>query len=211
MPAGTHGSRPKHLHAWDMVDACGTWSILSTRQHSVGAAALQTAKIPMEAIQGFRSPFLVFTPEQRRILNANGFRYDASISETFPTQTSPSRNEMLWPYTMDYGIPQDCSISTGVCTADERHPGLWEFPLWSIQDSNGVVLASMDPQVRGWGGGVVVLLGVWHCTCYLAHHFQCWMARALAVCSPRTAWGMRERRAALRWRRVSRWCRVVAQ
>ncbi|KDD76182.1 hypothetical protein H632_c324p1, partial [Helicosporidium sp. ATCC 50920] len=107
----------------------------------------QTAKIPMEAIQGFRAPFLVFTPDQRAVLNSNGFLYDSSISETYPTASSPARNEMLWPYTMDYGIPQDCGISTGVCTAQERHPGLWEFPMWTIQDSKtNAILASMDPQ-----------------------------------------------------------------
>lgn len=117
----------------------------------------QTAKIPMEAIQGFRAPFLVFTPDQRAVLNSNGFLYDSSISETYPTASSPARNEMLWPYTMDYGIPQDCGISTGVCTAQERHPGLWEFPMWTIQDSKtNAILASMDPQVsgaEGWAAG----------------------------------------------------------
>ena len=34
--------------------------------------ALQTAGIPKEKIQGFRAPFLIFSPEQREILNENG-------------------------------------------------------------------------------------------------------------------------------------------
>lgn len=118
--------------------------------------------------------------------------------------TSPSAAERLWPYTMDYGLPQartpcrpspslasgtawrgscargasggrslaacprryptpgclpgcrcpqDCSVSTGACSTDERHPGLWEFPMWNVQDATGVTLASMDPTVR-WEGPV---------------------------------------------------------
>ncbi len=39
-----------------------------------------------------------------------GFKWDSSISEQYPTTTSPSASELLWPYTMDYGLPQDCSI-----------------------------------------------------------------------------------------------------
>ena len=30
---------------------------------------------------------------------------------------------------------------------NESHPGLWEFPMWDIQDDKGVVLTNMDPQV----------------------------------------------------------------
>lgn len=44
-------------------------------------------------------------------------------------------------------------MSTGSCSVDERHPGLWEFPMWNIQDSTGVTLASMDPTVSGDAGG----------------------------------------------------------
>jgi hypothetical protein len=39
-----------------------------------------------------------------------GFLFDSSISEQYPSATSPSAAERLYPYTMDYGVPQDCSI-----------------------------------------------------------------------------------------------------
>ena len=35
-----------------------------------------------------------------------GFLYDSSIPEPFPTATSPDGNTRLWPYSMDYGLPQ---------------------------------------------------------------------------------------------------------
>lgn len=34
----------------------------------------QTAKIPLEDIQGFRAPYLLFNADQREILYKNGFR-----------------------------------------------------------------------------------------------------------------------------------------
>jgi hypothetical protein len=47
---------------------------------------------------------------------AAGFLYDSSIPEPFPTATSPSGNDRLWPYTMDYGLPQRCDLGTGAYT-----------------------------------------------------------------------------------------------
>ncbi|KAL6784453.1 hypothetical protein ACKKBF_B01850 [Auxenochlorella protothecoides x Auxenochlorella symbiontica] len=104
----------------------------------------QTAKLPMEKIQGFRAPYLAFSPEQRAILSNNGFRYDSSISESFPSTTSPSATNLLWPYTMDYGIPQVCT--TGVCSSDEVYAGLWEFPVWDTQNSDASLAGTMNPQ-----------------------------------------------------------------
>ncbi len=42
---------------------------------------------------------------------------------------------------------QDCTLGTGTCDTNEQQPGLWEFPLWNVQDENGDVIASMDPTV----------------------------------------------------------------
>ncbi|KAI3424258.1 hypothetical protein D9Q98_009612 [Chlorella vulgaris] len=106
---------------------------------------VKTAGIPKADVVGFRAPFLIFDPTQRDVLAGNGFKWDSSISEQYPSTTSPSASERLWPYTMDYGIPQNCAISTGTCSVDERHPGLWEFPMWNVQDKTGATVASMDP------------------------------------------------------------------
>jgi peptidoglycan/xylan/chitin deacetylase (PgdA/CDA1 family) len=104
-----------------------------------------TAKIPMEDIKGYRSPFLAFSPAQRKVLFENGFGYDSSITETYPSETSPDSGNLLWPYSMDYGIGQNCAISTGTCDANEKYPGMWEFPMWNVQDATGMSVASMDP------------------------------------------------------------------
>ena len=39
-----------------------------------------------------------------------GFGWDSSISEQYPSTISPSAAERVWPYTMDYGIPQNCAV-----------------------------------------------------------------------------------------------------
>ncbi len=44
--------------------------------------------------------------DHRVSYNVPSCRYDSSISESFPSTTSPSATNLLWPYTMDYGIPQ---------------------------------------------------------------------------------------------------------
>ena len=36
--------------------------------------------------------------------------------------------------------------AAGPCAVNETHKGLWEFPMWDVQDANGVVLTNMDPQ-----------------------------------------------------------------
>ncbi|PSC74660.1 carbohydrate esterase family 4 [Micractinium conductrix] len=106
----------------------------------------QTAHVPLEKIRGFRAPFLMHTPEQRKILQENGFTYDSSIPEPFPTATSPDESNRLWPYTMDNGLPQRCDLGTGPCSVNETLPGLWEVPMWDVQNDAGVVLTNMDPQ-----------------------------------------------------------------
>ena len=47
-------------------------SRLCTAQFGPAWNGLQTAGIPLEKIQGFRAPFLIYSPEQREILNKNG-------------------------------------------------------------------------------------------------------------------------------------------
>lgn len=44
----------------------------------------------------------------------------------------------------------------GPCSVNETLPGLWEFPMWDVQNAEGVVLTNMDPQV---GGNCSILFG----------------------------------------------------
>lgn len=48
-------------------------------------------------------------------LDKNGWLYDSTLIERWYTNspTSPTVNELLWPYTMDAGIPQASTTAAG--------------------------------------------------------------------------------------------------
>lgn len=96
-------------------------------------------------VVGHRSPYLVNNPQHRQALAKGGFLYDSTISEHWPNQglfnseprtTSPDGGSRLWPYTMDYGVAQNCRWTGNLCKEDEVYEGLWEVPVWVIQNDN---------------------------------------------------------------------------
>ena len=120
---------------------------------------LMQCGIPEGEMVGFRAPYLVHNPKQRAILLKNNMLYDSSIIDFISSQSTTTKNmsERLWPYSMDNGIVQDCSYtSAGICTPDEKYPGLWELPLWPLLKDDVDKLDnaySMDPG-PGFGGDV---------------------------------------------------------
>lgn len=107
------------------------------------------AGIPESSLVGFRAPYLIHHPAQRQILYHAGFLYDSSLIEYFPSSLSPSIGQRVWPYTMDFGIPQDCGYTPdGECLQSERYPGFWEVPVWQLQDASGRKVYAMDPTAR---------------------------------------------------------------
>ena len=99
------------------------------------------AAIPRKDIRGFRAPFLEFNNESFQILHEQGLTYDASITEQ-PGVLSESIGRMIWPYTLDNGVQQNCW--TGV-PPSEPLPGLFEIPLWSLYDPTTKGWTPMDP------------------------------------------------------------------
>ena len=108
---------------------------------------IKNCSIPAADVVGFRSPFLVHNPTYRQALLKEGFLYDSSINEHWPMPSSPTGASRLYPYTMNAGIPQDCSwISGNACTATEAYDGLWEVPVWTLQtDTYPTPAYAMDP------------------------------------------------------------------
>lgn len=114
---------------------------------------INNCSLPAEDVVGFRSPYLINNPLHRQALAAGGFLYDSTINEHWPNPidgetypTSPNGSERLWPYTMDYGIPEDCAWTGNLCTPTERYPGLWEVPVWVLQTNTYPNPAyAMDP------------------------------------------------------------------
>ncbi|MDD4735931.1 MAG: polysaccharide deacetylase family protein [Kiritimatiellae bacterium] len=99
----------------------------------------ELAQIPPEEIAGFRAPYLMYNEASFHVLQEQGFAYDASIIER-PGLLSSGPSSLIWPYTLDNGPAQS------VQPAISHYPGLFEIPVWSLFDTNGIVLPdAMDP------------------------------------------------------------------
>jgi hypothetical protein len=68
----------------------------------------EVCNISYSNMVGFRAPNYYNNPPIRKALAKNGYLYDSTIIERWYTNspTSPSQDRVLWPYTMDAGIPQ---------------------------------------------------------------------------------------------------------
>jgi len=102
------------------------------------------AGIPFTEIQGFRAPYLNYTPDTLRLLYEAEFTYDSSSAAAIPV-TDPG-TDAYWPYTLDYGFANDCIGVPGLCQGQLKLPGFWEMPMYGFFDergANGVHL--MDP------------------------------------------------------------------
>ncbi|KAK0434839.1 hypothetical protein EV421DRAFT_1280099 [Armillaria borealis] len=94
------------------------------------------AGIPLASIKGFRAPFLNYTVDTLQHLADAGFTYDSSASASIPV-TDPG-SDAYWPYTLDYGLANDCLKVENSCKGRPKLPGFWEIPMYALFDSRGV-------------------------------------------------------------------------
>ena len=120
--------------------------------------------IPLTDMVGMRNPYLVHNKETRTIQYDAGLLYESNMIEavTSYSDTTKSFAQRLWPYTMDFGIAQNCNWTypSGQCAQGEKYPGLWSVPMWDMPFQNPVTddsSYSMDPDV-GFGGDLYTTL-----------------------------------------------------
>lgn len=102
------------------------------------------AGIPLTSIQGFRAPFLNWTADTLKLLAAAQFTYDSSATSSIPVTTDGT--DAFWPYTLDYGLTNDCLSPRGICKGEPKLPGFWEIPMYAFFDDAGIVGPHlMDP------------------------------------------------------------------
>jgi len=92
------------------------------------------AGIPLSSVQGFRAPFLNYTANTLTQLHQAEFLYDSSASNSSPCNMTGS--DCFWPYTLDYGLANDCLTIEGICNGGPVLPGLWEIPMAAVFDEN---------------------------------------------------------------------------
>lgn len=102
------------------------------------------AGIPLSAIIGFRAPYVNYTSDTLKHLAAVEFTYDSSSSASIPV-IDPG-TDAYWPYTLDYGMANDCLSVSGICQREPKLPGFWEDPLYAFFDERGIAGPHlMDP------------------------------------------------------------------
>jgi hypothetical protein len=100
------------------------------------------AGIPLTAIKGFRAPYLNYTADTMKLLQAAEFTYDSTVASSVAV-TDPE-TDAWWPYTLDNGLANNCLTVPGTCQGQPKIPGLWEIPMYAFFDaSNNPHL--MDP------------------------------------------------------------------
>ncbi|KDQ15546.1 hypothetical protein BOTBODRAFT_31441 [Botryobasidium botryosum FD-172 SS1] len=123
------------------------------------------AGIPLSAIQGFRAPFLNYTTQTLQNVAAAGFLYDSSATSSIPA-TDPG-TDAYWPYTLDYGLANDCLSVPDICSGKPVLPGLWEIPMYAIFDEKGAAGPHlMDPWLDGNTSAVLT----WMKNAFTAHY-----------------------------------------
>lgn len=107
-------------------------------------------KIPLEAIKGWRAPFLESGGDDMfQALQDCGFTYDCSIStyrysNWYQIAGEHEVRHALFPYTMDFESDLQCSV--GTCPA-QTYPGFWVTPMTDLNDPRSWTMME-DPAVR---------------------------------------------------------------
>ncbi|KAF8079249.1 hypothetical protein FPV67DRAFT_1404049 [Lyophyllum atratum] len=113
------------------------------------------AGIPLASISGFRAPFLDYSAETLKLLAAAQFTYDSSAAASTPV-TDPN-TDAYWPYTLDYGMANNCLAVPGTCKGEPKLPGFWEIPMYAFFDDRGAAGPHlMDPWLDSANGGAKV-------------------------------------------------------
>ncbi|KAF7302610.1 Carbohydrate esterase family 4 protein [Mycena chlorophos] len=110
------------------------------------------AGIPLSSIKGFRAPYLNYSVNTLKMLYKASFEYDSSSSASIPV-TDPG-TDAFWPYTLDYGMANDCLEVEGSCKGQPVLPGFWEIPMYAFFDELGAAGPHlMDPWLDAANGG----------------------------------------------------------
>ncbi len=138
-----------------MTHTTGTNTDLQTWRAEIAGARKTIAEltqIPPHEIKGFRAPYLEYNNDSFEILQEAGFTYDSSVPEDLQALSSNSA-ALIWPYTLDRGLAQDCF--TGL-EPTNSFPGLFEVPLWVTFGTNDEFMTIMDPV-----GNYDDIMGLW--------------------------------------------------
>ncbi|KAK8381730.1 hypothetical protein O3P69_015052 [Scylla paramamosain] len=128
-------------------DSVGYWrpaneSLWMQEMDDLRKMIVKFANIPEKDLKGWRAPFLELGGDEMfSALQQLGLKYDCSWTTIKYTNWFEKPNQGLWPYTLDYGSPQDCPM--GRCPTD-KYPGLWVMPMLDLNDNKNLPCAMLD-------------------------------------------------------------------
>ncbi|GAA6039993.1 hypothetical protein JCM8097_002657 [Rhodosporidiobolus ruineniae] len=102
------------------------------------------AGIPISDMGGFRAPLLAWDSSTLEILANASFTYDSSM--TSASLANASNTDAFWPYTLDYGVSNNCLEQPDICQGKVKHAGLWEIPMYAtFNPASDTDIHLMDP------------------------------------------------------------------
>jgi peptidoglycan/xylan/chitin deacetylase (PgdA/CDA1 family) len=139
-------------HSWSHADTLAaadeaTWQKELQKANDLFINTLGVEKCKL---WGFRTPFLLFSPNTFDAIKATGLRYDASIefgydwwmpagaSNGWGPGTSESGKHYYWPFTLDGPLPS-AFYGKGI----GAYPGLWEIPVYTFNKITGDTAATI--------------------------------------------------------------------
>jgi len=134
---------------YEMGHEVATYTINQTRNPTLSEIAdcrtilAANTGIPEAEIIGFRAPQFEYSPQTFQYLDQLKFGYDSSITEQSHSLITSNWTDKIWPYTLDYGIAQLCM--TGTCDYNATYKGLFEIPVYTLDDANGQPVTAIDP------------------------------------------------------------------
>ena len=92
----------------------------------------------MKTIKGSRAPYLQLNDAYLSEIQKDGILYDSSMIYGWPF-ISQEQAHNFWPFTLNYGVPdQMMCLYFGSCPV-QPHNGLWEFPLISMDGADDIM------------------------------------------------------------------------
>lgn len=115
-------------HSWSHEDTLQLNSNLDSWKFELTKTNDSLSKwlgMPINAIEGFRTPFLAYSVATFQAIQSIGFKYDCSIEYNYGSDDGTG---YLWPYTLGNGGVAD----TPGKNVSGSYPGIWELPVHTI-------------------------------------------------------------------------------
>ena len=86
-------------------------------------------------LRGARAPYLQTNDDYLTVIQQLGLKYDSSFVYGW-SFTNAEQAKNYWPFTLDFGVPdQLMCLYFGNCPT-QPHYGLWEFPLVAFENAS---------------------------------------------------------------------------